>query len=121
MNKTALVMGYGRSGKAAEALLKDLGYEVEVWDKETEGGFERRDKSVASPLGASATGARHSCLAVSVSAEGRNAQDSLRAAESPRPQFDFAVVSPGIPLTHPWFAECRARVFPVMSEVQFGW
>ena len=73
---------------------------------------ERRDRSVASPLGASATGAsatgasatgasatgasatgasatgaRHSCLAVSVSAEGRNAQDSLRAAEPPRPQI----------------------------------
>ena len=89
MNKTALVMGYGRSGKAAEALLKDLGYDVVVWDKEPEGGSERRDKSVASPVGASATGARHSCLAVSVSAEGRNAQDSLRAAEPPRPHSYF--------------------------------
>ncbi len=35
-------------------------------------------------------------------------------------KFDFAVASPGIPLSHEWFSECAARRIPVMSELAFG-
>ena len=72
----ALVLGYGRSGKAAEALLKARGCEVVVLDGEDE-----------FPQGAS---------------------------------FAFAVVSPGVALTHPWIAACRERAIPFKSELQLG-
>ena len=138
----ALVLGYGRSGKAAEALLKAQGYEVVVldgddkvpWDAvgdsdsrdknvaspldaagdsvvrdknaaspldavgdsvvrdknvasplDAVGDSVVRDKNVASPLDAGLEGTRHSCRVASVSAEGRDARKSLRAAEPPRP------------------------------------
>ena len=157
----ALVLGYGRSGKAAEALLKAQGYEVVVLDGDDKvpwdaaGDSDSRDKNVASPLdvvgdsdvrdknvaspldvvGDSVVrdknvaspldvvgleGTRHSCRVASVSAEGRDARKSLRAAEPPRPLFSFAVVSPGIALTHPWIAACRAHGIPLKSELQLG-
>lgn len=34
--------------------------------------------------------------------------------------FDFVVVSPGVPLSHPWIAACRARKIPLKSELQLG-
>ena len=74
---TALVVGYGRSGKAAEALLKAQGAKTAVLADDT------RDK-----IGEDA--------------------------------FDFAVVSPGIALTHPWIVEAKRRGIPLKSELQLG-
>ncbi len=34
--------------------------------------------------------------------------------------FEFAVVSPGVPLRHRWLDECRRRNIPFKSELQFG-
>ena len=73
----ALVLGYGRSGKAAEALLKAQGVEAVVL------ADDERDR---------------------IEGEG----------------FDFAVVSPGIALTHPWVVETRRRDIPLKSELQLG-
>ena len=73
----ALVLGYGRSGKAAEALLKAQGVEAVVLADDT------RDE-----IGEGA--------------------------------FDFAVVSPGIALTHPWIVETKRRGIPLKSELQLG-
>ena len=73
----ALVLGYGRSGKAAEALLKAQGVEAVVL------ADDERDR---------------------IEGEG----------------FDFAVVSPGIALTHPWVVEARRRGIPLKSELQLG-
>ncbi len=77
----AAVLGYGRSGRAAEALLKRLGHEVVVLDEKIAG-----------------------------------------AGSSPRalPQADFAVVSPGVALTHPWLVEAKRRGIPLKSELQLG-
>jgi len=71
----ALVLGRGRSGRAAEALLASLGVET-------------------------------------VSLDG----------DEPMPggAFARAVVSPGVPLTHAWISECRARGVPLASELQLG-
>ena len=73
----ALVLGYGRSGKAAEALLKAQGVESVVL------ADDERDR---------------------IKGEG----------------FDFAVVSPGIALTHPWIVEAKRRGIPLKSELQLG-
>ena len=73
----ALVLGYGRSGKAAEALLKAQGAEVAVLADDERDGIE---------------------------GEG----------------FDFAVVSPGIALTHSWVVEAKRRGIPLKSELQLG-
>jgi len=86
----ALVIGYGRSGKAAEALLKAQGYDVALLDGEDEFPGE---------------------------AEGKT--ESGRDAPAPVP-FSYAVVSPGIALTHPWIAACRVRGLPLKSELQLG-
>ena len=71
----ALVLGYGRSGRAAEALLCRSGFSVTVLDGET---------------------------------------------VFPEGCFDFAVVSPGIALTHPWIEEAKHRGIPLKSELQLG-
>ena len=34
--------------------------------------------------------------------------------------FDFAVVSPGVALTHPWIVEAKRRGIPLKSELQLG-
>ena len=73
----ALVLGYGRSGKAAEALLKTQGAEAVVLADD--------------------------------------ARDRLGDGN-----FDFAVVSPGIALTHPWVVEAKRRGIPLKSELQLG-
>jgi len=72
----ALVLGYGRSGKAAEALLKAQGVDVVVL----------------------------------------NGDDAFPASDA----FSFAVVSPGVALTHPWIEASRVRAIPVKSELQLG-
>ena len=73
----ALVLGFGRSGKAAAALLKAQGAGVVVLadDARDEVGEDR---------------------------------------------FDFAVVSPGIALTHKWTVEAKRRGIPLKSELQLG-
>ena len=73
----ALVLGYGRSGKAAEALLRARGVEAVVLADDEHDGL----------------------------GDGT---------------FDFAVVSPGIALTHPWVVEAKRRGIPLKSELQLG-
>ena len=71
----ALVLGYGRSGKAAETLLCRLGFSATALDGD---------------------------------------------AAFPSGEFDCAVVSPGIALTHPWIVEAKRRGISLKSELQLG-
>ena len=73
----ALVLGCGRSGKAAAALLGARGVETVVLADDARDGIGEGD-------------------------------------------FDFAVVSPGIALTHPWIVEAKRRGIPLKSELQLG-
>ena len=73
----ALVLGYGRSGKAAAVLLRARGVEAVVLADDEQDRIE---------------------------GEG----------------FDFAVVSPGIALTHKWIVEAKRRGIPLKSELQLG-
>jgi len=70
-----LVLGRGKSGRAAEALAAKLGFAATVVDGD----------------------------------------DSM-----PGGDFAFAVASPGVAPSHPWFAACRMRGIEVRSELQFG-
>lgn len=68
-------------------------------------------------LGAGSSGRAAAALAAK---QGREAVVVDGDSPLPEGRFAFAVVSPGIPVTHPWFAECAARGIPVKSELQFG-
>ena len=119
----ALVFGAGRSGRAAEALLRSQGFGVRML--EGRDPFPCGDRNVAPriapPSGlpsaggyAPAGGATEVGAQPSATAEGR-------AFLSPRAEgVDFAVVSPGIPLAHPWVAEAKRRGIPLKSELQLG-
>ena len=78
-----LVVGYGRSGKAAEVLARKLGNACAVLADDARDTVEK----ALAELGGGA---------------------------------DFAAVSPGVPLTHPWLVECRARGIRLVSELEFG-
>ena len=92
----ALILGYGSSGKAAEKLAKQLGYDVEVLtdEKSTLSGKDVAEDS--SPL--------------------RGGRETSATNGGPA----FAVVSPGVPLTSPLIAECREKGIPLKSELQLG-
>ena len=68
-------------------------------------------------------GARHSCLAASVSDAGRNAQDSLRAAEPPRPlsvETVRDVVLRALSAAYElWREGGFAAVYPAIREIDF--
>ena len=107
-----LILGYGASGKAAEALAKQLGYEVEVREDMRPDGAAGAGsgKDSASPAGG-ADGEDVLAASITGDAESFPLPDILPA---------FAVVSPGVPLTSPLIAECRCRGIPLKSELQFG-
>jgi len=90
----ALILGYGGSGRAAEALLQSEGAEVLVLD-EAESDFSnfppqricrRHDKSQVSNF-----------------------------------QPQVAIVSPGFSLEHLWMKDLKERGVPLLSELELGW
>ena len=102
--KKALVLGYGRSGRAAEALLTRQGYAVTVLDEGRNGhGGEKRADAGAQAV-AEASGRTVPGHEVPFGPDG----------------IDLAVVSPGIAATHPWVSKCREKGVAVVSELQLG-
>ena len=112
--RRAIVLGAGRSGRAAEALLRAQGVDVLVL--EGEDAFPCGDRNVAAPAGeAGSRGDRN------VAAPSLEAGDGAVTGMSPQErEFDFVVVSPGIALTHPWVVEAKRRGIPLKSELQLG-
>ncbi|MGE4488593.1 MAG: UDP-N-acetylmuramoyl-L-alanine--D-glutamate ligase [Kiritimatiellales bacterium] len=80
--KKALVIGCGRSGRAAEALLRS-----------------------------------EHCLVRSICEEITPDYSYEDLHYDP----EVAIVSPGVPLTHPWIKDLVERGIPLLSEIELGW
>lgn len=93
----ALILGAGESGSSAARLLRGEGARVTVWDR-------ARSPSAADALRA-------------LGVESRDAGPD----EAFPPDVDLCVVSPGIPVEHPWLARAREMGLPIMPEFELGW
>lgn len=102
--QTALLVGAARSGVASAAFLLSCGARVVLTDI-------RSEEMLPLPLGPLRALARNSgALILEL---GGHKPESFR-------QCDFVVVSPGVPLTLPFFAESRQAGIPVMAEVELA-
>ncbi|MDP6529510.1 MAG: UDP-N-acetylmuramoyl-L-alanine--D-glutamate ligase [Gemmatimonadota bacterium] len=97
-NAVVVVLGYGRSGKAAAALLQRAGAKVRV-----------TDQGCAAELG--------------VSGEGIPGGDGWLGGDCPEVLrgADLVIASPGVPPGNPVLDEARANGLPVRSELELGW
>lgn len=94
-----LVLGLGRSGRAAAHLLLDRGARVEV-----------RDDADTPELREEAAALR-----------ARGATVQLGPGRPPAEAPDLVVASPAVPPTHPVLAALRAREVPVIGELELGY
>lgn len=97
-NKQVLVIGLGLSGVAASELLRAHGAQVLAVDA----GCTEKLRLEANRLRA---------LGVAV---------ELGVKAAPERPFDFAVLSPGVPGTHPLVRELTRRKIPVIGELELG-
>lgn len=95
-NRNSLILGAGRSGLAAARLLLERGGRVAVVDENWPGS------SLAdfSTEGISCLSSDHDHL--------------------PDGAYDLVIVSPSIPLTHPWITIARQRGLAMISELELG-
>src|SRR5687767_12243738 len=98
-NKNVLVIGLGLSGVAATELSLSRGAKVTAVD----GADSKSLREEAAKL------------------RQRGVQVELNATTLPQGKFDLAVLSPGVPLTHPLVAEVRARKIRLMGELELGY
>jgi len=98
-DKNVLVIGVGLSGAAATELLRSRGARVVALDSADTDTLRQQ----AAKLRA------------------RGARVELAARALPPMSFDFAVVSPGVPLDHPLIAAIRAKEIPLIGELELGY
>ena len=98
-DKSVLVIGLGVSGAAATELLLSRGAQVFALD--------------------TARGDALAETAKKLFAQGATIE--LGATELPLRHFDFAVISPGVPLDHPLVAAARERSIPIIGELELGY
>lgn len=98
-NRRVLVIGLGRSGVAACALLKAKGAQVVATD------LRSRDELDANALAAAA-----------------KVDETVLASHPPElvHDVDLIVLSPGVSLTLPLLVEARRRSIPIWSELELG-
>ncbi|MDP9389566.1 MAG: UDP-N-acetylmuramoyl-L-alanine--D-glutamate ligase, partial [Actinomycetota bacterium] len=102
---TAVVVGFGATGRAVTAHLVARGWRVVVVDDAADGA-----------AGAAAGGAGDDATAREVAAAGA----TLRAVDVV-PSADLVVPSPGVPPRHPVHALAARAGVPVVSEVELAW
>jgi len=93
-----VVLGYGRSGRAAASLLAEAGAKVRVADDQPAGKLNVAETEV--PGGGEWLG--------------RQDADVLRGA-------DLVIASPGVPPQHPLLDAALRSGVPVRSELELGW
>ncbi len=98
-DKSVLVIGLGLSGVAATELLLARGAHVFALDTATDAGLAEQAQKLFA----------------------RGATIELGATALPLRSFDFAVISPGVPLDHPLVVALRARSIPVIGELELGY
>ena len=98
-DKVVLVIGLGLSGAAAARLLVARGSRVTAMDNSDTPELRREAEELRD-------------LGVRV---------ELDLRLPPAGQFDFAVVSPGVPMDSPLVKELRQREIPVIGELELGW
>ncbi len=96
-SRPVLVLGLGASGRAAVRLLAKQGRVIAVCDEKADGIEWSDRKGVALPV--------------------RVLKD---VGEVSTGEFEFAVVSPGIPHEHRWLQHARSIGLPVIPEFEFG-
>lgn len=93
----AVVLGAGESGSGAALLLRREGARVTVFDR----AAPEPKRADFREIGAELVAARE---------------------ETPIPMdADLCVVSPGIPIQHPWLVQARAQGLPIIPEFELGW
>lgn len=97
-NKNVLVIGLGVSGVAATELLLSRGANVAALDSADSKSLREQAMKLRN-LGAHV---------------------DLGALKLPRGEFDLAVLSPGVPLNHPFVKEVRAKDLPLIGELELG-
>jgi UDP-N-acetylmuramoylalanine--D-glutamate ligase len=98
-NKNVLIVGLGLSGVAAAELLLGRGATVAALDSADSETL--RDQAAR----------LRTC----------GAHVELGAKSLPLRRFDFAVLSPGVPLNHPLVVEMRAKNIPIIGELELGY
>lgn len=96
LHKEALILGFGRSGRAAARLLQQQGWNVRAVDESLTAASRMDPEGVER-------------LRLSDGGEGL-----------PKGDFALAVVSPGVALDHPWIVQCQDRGIPLVSELELG-
>lgn len=98
-DKAVLVIGLGLSGAAAARLLVSRGAHVTAMDNSDTPALRREAEELRD--------------------HGVRVELDLRLP--PAGQFDFAVVSPGVPMDSSLVKELRQREIPVIGELELGW
>jgi UDP-N-acetylmuramoylalanine--D-glutamate ligase len=98
-DKNVLVIGLGLSGVAATELLLARGARVTALDSADSASLREQ--------------------AMALRANGAHVE--LGATMLPLRRFDFAVVSPGVPLTHSLVVELREKQVPLIGELELGY
>ena len=103
--KTALVAGAGKSGQASARFLLDCGARVILTDARSEDALKNEIAALRS------LAARSGELVLEL---GGHRNESFA-------RCDFVVVSPGIPLSLPFFEVSRKAGIPIMAEVELAY
>ncbi|HIE11713.1 MAG TPA: UDP-N-acetylmuramoyl-L-alanine--D-glutamate ligase [Kiritimatiellae bacterium] len=98
MVKRALVLGTGRSGRAAARLLASQGWQVVLADEDGRIDALRLEREL-----------------------GEGTQVSAGYQDLPSGPFDLGVISPGFRRSHRWLEDLRRRGIPLVPELELGW